>query len=94
MKNKPTTYPSRSLAATLGRFNVTIFIVIVVGILVFCILILNGIMNKPPDINNDSNTSTTKFDQTTINRLNKFKTSSENSSNQVLPSGRINPFSE
>jgi len=95
MKNKPITYKSQSTPVSIKRYSLTIFIVITVGVLVFCILLLNNIMNQP--LNNGIYTSTngtTTFDQATINRLNKFKTSNENSSDQALPSGKINPFSE
>jgi hypothetical protein len=52
-------------------------------------------MNRPPDDNdNTANGGTTQFDQATIDSLNKYKASNDNLGAQVLPSGRINPFSE
>ncbi|HZJ34979.1 MAG TPA: hypothetical protein VFD55_03160 [Candidatus Angelobacter sp.] len=95
MKNKPITYKPQSAPISIKRYSLTIFIVITVVVLVFCILLLNNIMNQPLSNGAFSSTNgTTTFDQTTINRLNKYKTSDENSSDQAVPSGRINPFAE
>lgn len=95
MNNKPNNDTFKSIANSFRNYSMTFFIVLVVGGLVFCILLLNDILNKPPDDSTYmSGDETTKFDQATIDRLNNYKISSENSSSQVIPAGRNNPFSE
>ena len=96
MNNKPISNPSKSITNIFRRYNLTLFVVVIVGGLIFCVLILTNIMNRPPDDNvNTSSGGTTQFDQATIDSLSKYKASSDNLGTQVLPSsGRINPFSE
>lgn len=95
MNNKPISNPYKPTTNIFRRYNLTLFVVVIVGGLIFCILMLTNIMNRPPDDSaNTSNGRTTQFDQATIDSLNKYKASSDNLGTQVLPSGRINPFSE
>lgn len=98
MNIKSFTNPLKPIINTITRFNLVIFILIVVGGLIISILILNDILRLPYDTSNykSSNSGTVKitFDETTILRLEKLKKSSDNSTNQPLPPGRINPFSE
>lgn len=95
MKNQPTTNPSKYMSGILKKIGLMLFILLILGGLIFCIYKLNSII-KQPTVNGNKNdaSETTRFDQITINRLNKLKISSENTSSQVLPTGRINPFSE
>jgi len=74
--------------------SLVIFIVIVAGGLMYSIITLNDILQQPPSNSAKTSNVNSVLDQTTVNRLNKYKTSDENSANQSLPSGRINPFSE
>ena len=81
----------------LNRFNIIIFVVLLVGGLIFCILVLNNALTRPNEINpgdNAVNTNQTNFDEATEAQLNRLKPSLENSGTQTLPSGRINPFFE
>lgn len=85
-----------SFIHSLRRFHLTLFIVTIVGGLIVAILILNTILNQSSGDNGNTPGvgGAASFDQATIDRLNKLKTSTESSGNQALPSGRINPFSE
>jgi|GEM_PF-2547810 len=59
--------------------GLVIFIVIVACGLMACILILNNILSNPSDSSlNLSPTTSTTFDQTTINQIKKLKTSEYN----------------
>lgn len=77
------------------RFNLVIFIVIVVIILSIAVLLLYGVVEKASgtDIDNTPG-DTSYFDQETIDRLDKLKTSDQPSTPLDLSKGRINPFSE
>ena len=101
MKKTPTTTkpkktPTKPITSWLNRLNVTLFIVIVVGGLIYSILILTNILQLSPSSSSSSTsqTTSTQFDQTTINNIKKLKASSDNSTAPALPSGRTNPFSE
>jgi hypothetical protein len=80
----------------ISKYNLAIFIVVVVSGLIGAILVLNYILRVPYDSSKytPAITEATSFDQTTITRINKLTTSDNNSTNQTLPNGRINPFSE
>jgi hypothetical protein len=98
MKNKSTSKPLKYAPNFLARFNLVIFIVIVVIGLIASILILTDLVNKSYDGDSSSTTSSvaapTMFDQQTISRLSKLNNSNSNNSYNSLPSGRVNPFSE
>lgn len=94
MNNKVNRNPFSPIANFFGRFNVVIFIVVVAGGLIASIMILNNILQLPYEASNPTGSTgnTVVFDETTITRLNKLKTSDTNATDQILPSGRINPF--
>jgi hypothetical protein len=98
MKNKALTNPLKPIMNIFARYNLVMFIIIVVAGLIIAILSLNHILKVPYDSANYTspvtNTTTASFDTTTIARLNKLMASDNNSSSQTLPSGRINPFFE
>ncbi len=76
------------------RFNLILFIVTIVGGLIFAVITLNSALQRTStDTTSKQNTSNV-FDQSTVVRLEKLKTSSENSVIPTLPSGRVNPFAE
>jgi len=93
MKNKPPTSPLKLIKNTIRKFSITLFIVAISGGLIASVLILSNVLTPHPSNSSTSNSGTTTFDQATIDRLDKLTTSSDSSGNQVLPSGRINPFS-
>jgi len=97
-KNTIKINPIISFTSFIKRYNFILFIVIAVGGLIFAILLLTEILTQPvnnlqPASTSSTSSDTVTFDQTTINRINNLKTS-DNNTNPVLPSGRINPFSE
>jgi len=95
IEKKSVTHQPKSAMTVIRRFSLTLFVVALVGGLTFAILVLNAVINQPSASNiSNTTTKTTQFDLSTINRLNKLETSSENSSNKTLPSGRTNPFFE
>ena len=88
---------TNSFKDLLIRHNTFIFIVVLVGTLIFCVVMLNQILNTTSKTVIDSSvidTSKNTFDENTKNQLLLLKNSTENSGDQQIPSGRINPFSE
>ncbi len=78
----------------LTRFNLVIFVVLVVLSLSAAVILLYGIVGQASTASPSSNPNTANFDQDTINRIEKLKTSTEPSEPLSLPQGRINPFVE
>lgn len=79
---------------TFKRLNLIIFIVTIVGGLIFAVITLTNILQQPTSDSKKASSTSETLDQATVNRLNKLKPSSENLSTQSLPSGRLNPFTE
>ena len=95
MKNLDLGTMFQSLFSAVGKFRLTIFIVVVVGGLALAVITLDGILQNPSsDGSVKSQVDTTTFDQVTIDRLKQLHTSTDGSGAYVVPSGRINPFSE
>ncbi|MEI7689529.1 MAG: hypothetical protein WCI79_01010 [Candidatus Saccharibacteria bacterium] len=86
-----------SIKNLLSRFNVIIFIVLLTGVLIFCILMLSSAISNPGTVIAPETTlrsDKTNFEASTEIQLEKLLPSSANTGNQPLPTGRINPFSE
>ncbi|NTW62118.1 hypothetical protein HGB25_01755 [Candidatus Saccharibacteria bacterium] len=85
--------PVRKTLGIADKYNVVIFVIIVVIGLIFGILILSTIVRNLYVDSSTTNTTTTSFDIVTISKLNKLNTSD---SNNATPSatGRQNPFFE
>jgi len=105
MKKNVKINPIKSISNLLKRYNLVLFIIIVVCGLIYAILMLTNILIEPSadsaqtstatsSSTDNSNNNTTVFDQKTIDNLNKLKTSANNTGDQTLPAGRVNPFSE
>jgi len=95
MKNTLLNNPLKVMSTAIKRYNLVLFIVMVVGGLIASIMILNNILTQPAVVTTDPTTSSAvTFDQVTISRLSKLETSANNASYNTLPSARINPFSE
>jgi len=95
MNKKSTKNPFRPFINIISRYNLIIFITIIVASLIVAILTLNSILQLPySDGYSPTQSNGITFDKTIIDQLNKLKTSDVNSADQTLPSGRINPFSE
>ena len=95
MKNKTVINPLSSITGILARFSLVLFVVIVTSGLIFSVLVLKGILDQPYEINAQESTSeAVTVDQATINSLNNTKSVTDNLDVKILPSGRVNPFSE
>lgn len=95
MKNKDISTLIQPLVAAFQRYNLTIFIVVLVTGLVVAVLMLNSTVQQASNPSGYTSTTTsTSFDQTTIDRVKQLHESSEYTSSSELPSGRINPFTE
>lgn len=92
MKMKTISIPNSS---SIKQLYIPLFIIAVGGGLVWSIITLTGILGQTTLSSNQAaaNNAIT-FDQPTIDKLDTLKTSAENSSEQTLPTGRINPFAE
>ena len=88
--------PIQSIGDFLFKYNLVIFIVIIVVGLSVAVLDLSYILQLPYNTTDSitESSSTINFDQTTISNIEKLKSSNENNSVPALPSGRNNPFSE
>lgn len=80
--------------AFLKRYHLVIFVVIVVLLLSVAILLLNGIVSIASGTDAPVQSTSSNFDQATIDRIKELKTSDQPSEPLDLSKGRINPFSE
>jgi len=94
MKNKASNNPFKPIVDVFSRFNLVIFIVVIVSGLIASVLILNNILDLPYATTSIDSGDTMKFDEATIVRVNTLKISSDNLANQPSSSGRLNLFSE
>lgn len=84
-----------NLARFLKRFHAVIFVVIVFGGLSIVVLLLHNVVitsSESGDYKSISNNA--NFDQATIDRIKKLRTSDEADSQIDLSRGRTNPFVE
>ncbi len=83
------------ITASLHRFHMLIFFVTLVGGLSAAILMLNSVvLRSGKSADSSLNNAKSSFDQATINRIKKLKTSSEPGTPLDFSQGRISPFSE
>lgn len=95
MMNTNNTSPFTAIAQTFGRYQLTLFIVVLVGGLSTAVIMLSEILKQSSNPNGyTSSLDITSFDQATIDRIQQLKSSNEASANIVLPTGRISPFAE
>lgn len=79
----------------LRRYHVLLFILLVLGGLVFVILNLNSIvLISSTSTDYTPGTTTSTFDQETIDRVNSLKSRDEAAAELNLITGRSNPFVE
>lgn len=86
----------RPIGTAFKKYNLTIFIVVLVGGLGTAVLLLNNALQKASqtDGSTSTNAANASFDQATITRVNQLHTSDVAPTDYTPPSGRINPFSE
>jgi len=74
-----------------------IFVVLVLGALVYSVLAVNLILSKESDIyyraEKENETTSTQFDKATIEKIEALG-DRQNPPEPVIPGGRINPFTE
>jgi hypothetical protein len=77
------------------KFNTIIFLVVIIGLLAFCVISINQTLSQTASSNINSveiSPNQTSFDASTKSKLSALKPSTENQNDIQLPSGRINPF--
>ncbi len=95
MQDTNKTSPLIAIAQTLGRYHLTFFVVVLVAGLSTAVLMLSDILKQSSDTTGyTSSLDITTFDQITIDRLTRLKSSSEALTDYSLPAGRVNPFAE
>ena len=95
MKNVSLGSIFKPIGMLLGRFHLTIFIVLIVAGLVGAVMLLNSVLAD--DSVDDGYTSSIgggTIDQATLERIQSLHTSGEPLPAFTPPSGRINPFAE
>lgn len=95
MKNISLKSISSSIARTFVKYNLTLFIVVLVGGLSVAVLMLNDILQQTSSSGAaTTTTSISTFDQVTIDRVRLLHTSNDVLPVFTLPAGRVNPFAE
>lgn len=78
----------------LARFNMTLFILVILGSLIYVVLSTNTMLNQAAtDTTYVPDNSLSSFDPSIMDQINKLHTSDAPITTD-FPSGRINPFSE
>jgi|GEM_PF-2611469 hypothetical protein len=92
MKKKPT----NKFISYLAKFHLVTFLVFVSAGVIAGLLLLGSVLNSAYSATapEDGGSLNTTFDEATIRELDRFETSANNSGDQGLSSGRINPFSD
>lgn len=78
----------------LSRYNLVLFIIIVVGSMSAIIFVVNGILQESTDTSTIQQPTAEQFDQKTIDRVNSLKPAGDQSDLSISPGQRINPFVE
>lgn len=86
----------KTFSYILHRYHILLFVIFILGGLVFAELSLNFIITRSADISKYSSAANadTTFDQATIDRLNKLKTRNEAPTPLNFSAGRTSPFVE
>lgn len=85
----------KPLGRLVGRFQITLFIVLVVAGLGGAVLFLNSILTNTSNADGYiSPVGAGSIDQATLERLKELHTSDQGAPAPVLPAGRTNPFGE
>ena len=86
---------SEIIATIFKKYNTTLFTVLIVGGLAYCILTLASISQIPLDSSkNNTVDAGVTFNTVSISRINNLRVNGTNPGNQTLPTSRINPFAE
>ncbi len=79
-----------SLSRFLHRYHVVLFVLTVVGGLALANFMINQAINEKPI--DQPQAVSSSFDKETMDKINQLNESSSQTTDFVLPSGRINPF--
>ncbi len=95
MKNTNKNPYPKSIVRTIGRYQLTLFFVLVIVGLSAAVLALNQIVVHASNTDGyKSSLDASNFDQTTIDRIKQLRSSSEAPAPFSLPAGRVSPFAE
>lgn len=84
-----------SIGRLIGRFQITLFTVLVVAGLSAAVLLLSGILDSTSDAGDYvSPVGAGSIDQATLDRIKELHTSDQGAPALQLPDGRVNPFGE
>ncbi|MDB5187080.1 MAG: hypothetical protein JWM07_552 [Candidatus Saccharibacteria bacterium] len=84
-----------SLQHIIQRYHVLLFVLFILGGLVFVVLSLNSIiLSSSTSTDYTPSAATSTFDQQTIDRVNSLKSRDEAAAELNLTTGRSNPFVE
>lgn len=85
----------KALSSIFRRYHVVLFaMTVVIGVGVEVIM-LNNLISRSSTPEEPTATTTVRFDQETIDRINRLSTSDQNESTPLqLGEGRVNPFAE
>lgn len=94
MKSMSVTSLFKPIGRALGRYHLTLFIVLVVAGLAAAVMLLNILLTEPPNDGYTSSIGGGSIDEDTLARIKSLHTSSEGAPQFAPPTGRINPFAE
>lgn len=95
MKNKDVSSLTLPIIRGFQKYSLTIFIVVLTAGLAIAVLLLNATLQQSSNTTGyTAPVNPTTFDQATIDRVKQLHTSTNSVNPVVLPTTRINPFSE
>jgi hypothetical protein len=85
----------KPIGRVIGRYHLTLFILLVVGCLTAAVLLLTNILDEASQIDDYQSPITAgSLDQATLDRINALHTSSDTLPEPIPATGRISPFTE
>lgn len=95
MNEKDKSNFTNSIVGFISRYNLIIFIIIIVSGLSVAVITIKNIVQQAYDNKTYSNNSNeVKFDETTITNINRLYESKSNPNDSISNSGRMNIFSK
>ena len=92
---KSISFNKSAVTSFFHRFHLVIFIAILaLGLMVVVILLTRVVSKADKPASNISTETTSNFDQDTIDRINKLKTSADPVEPLDFSNGRVDPFNE
>lgn len=94
MNQNPNSSLVKPVVNFIARYNLIIFIIIIVSGLGFAVIITTNIVQQTYSDSNYSNNNSVTFDEATINKVNQLYPSDNNPNSSQTTSGRTDIFSE